>query len=104
MTTGPNRTGRSDMTEQVSSAAGVDPATGIRTDSKTAAAALFPRHAQTFPALTPPEIARLRAFGEMRRYRDGEKLFETGKPGPGIFVILSGHIAITQRDGLGHVT
>src|ERR1041385_5713761 len=83
---------------------GVDPATGLRTDSKTAAAVLFPRHAQTFPALTPNEIARLRAFGEVRRYSDGEKLFETGKPGPGMFVILSGHVAITQRDGLGHVT
>ena len=31
-------------------------------------------------------------------------LFETGKPGPGMFVVLSGHVAITQRDGLGHVT
>jgi thioredoxin reductase (NADPH) len=31
-------------------------------------------------------------------------LFETGKPGPGMFVLLSGHVAITQRDGLGHVT
>ncbi|TJX01539.1 cyclic nucleotide-binding domain-containing protein, partial [Neisseria gonorrhoeae] len=25
-------------------------------------------------------------------------------PGPGMFVILSGHVAITQRDGLGHLT
>ena len=31
-------------------------------------------------------------------------LFETGKVGPGMFVILSGHVAITQRDGLGRVT
>src|ERR1043165_6910767 len=85
-------------------ASGVDPATGIRTDSKAAAAVLFPRHAQTFPALTPQEIARLRGFGEPRSYKDGECLFETGKPGPGMFVILSGHVAITQRDGLGHVT
>ena len=82
----------------------VDPATGLRTDSKAAAAVLFPRHAQTFPALTPQEIARLRAFGELRRYHDGEKLFETGKPGPGMFVLLSGHVAITARDGLGHIT
>ena len=92
------------MSEQPPFASGVDPATGLRTDSKTAAAVLFPRHAQTFPALTPQEIARLRAFGELRRYGDGEKLFETGRPGPGMFVILSGHVAITQRDGLGHVT
>jgi thioredoxin reductase (NADPH) len=68
------------------------------------AAALFPRHEQTFPELTPQEIARMRRFGELASFKDGEKLFETGKPGRGMFVILSGHVAITQRDGLGHVT
>ena len=46
----------------------------------------------------------MRRFGELRSYKDGEMLFETGKPGPGMFVVLSGHVAITQRDGLGHVT
>ncbi len=46
----------------------------------------------------------MRRFGELRSYRHGEALFETGKPGPGMFVVLSGHVAITQRDGLGHVT
>ena len=54
--------------------------------------------------LTPPEIARMRRFGDIKTYKPGEKLFETGKPGPGMFVVLSGHVAITQRDGLGHVT
>jgi thioredoxin reductase (NADPH) len=46
----------------------------------------------------------MRRFGEVRHYSDGEALFETGKPGPGMFVVLSGTVAITQRDGLGHVT
>src|SRR5258707_7447912 len=64
----------------------------------------FPRHEQTFPTLTAQEIDRMRRFGEVRTYKDGEALFETGKPGPGMFVLLSGHIAITQRDGLGRVT
>jgi thioredoxin reductase (NADPH) len=68
------------------------------------ATTVFPRHEQTFPTLTPQEIARIRGFGEPRHYKDGERLFETGKPGPGMFVVLSGHVAITQRDGLGHVT
>jgi thioredoxin reductase (NADPH) len=67
-------------------------------------ASSFPRHEQTFPALTPQEIARMRRFGTIARYKDGDKLFETGKPGRGMFVLLSGHVAITQRDGLGHVT
>ena len=83
---------------------GVDPATESKTDGRLSAASAFPRLEQTFPELTALEIARMRRFGEMRRYKDGETLFETGKPGPGMFVILSGHVAITQRDGLGHVT
>ena len=65
---------------------------------------VFPRHEQTFPTLTPHEIERMRRFGEPRGFKHGEALFETGKPGPGMFVVLSGHVAITQRDGLGHVT
>ncbi|HTF76430.1 MAG TPA: FAD-dependent oxidoreductase [Bradyrhizobium sp.] len=83
---------------------GVDPAAESKTDGRLSAASAFPRLEQTFPELTAPEIARMRRFGEMRHYKDGEALFETGKPGPGMFVILSGHVAITQRDGLGHVT
>jgi thioredoxin reductase (NADPH) len=65
---------------------------------------VFPRHDQTFPTLTLPEIERIRRFGELRSYAHGEALFETGKPGPGMFVVLSGHVTITQRDGLGRVT
>jgi thioredoxin reductase (NADPH) len=84
---------------------GVDSgATQDKADRRAALAAAFPRPEQTFPALTQQEIARLRRFGEVRHYKHGERLFETGKPGPGMFVILSGHVAITQRDGLGHVT
>src|ERR1700720_3613911 len=82
---------------------GVDGTTENKTDGKAPLAAAFPRHEQTFPALTAQEIARMRRFGEIRKYKNGERLFETGKPGPGMFVILSGHVAITQRDGLGHV-
>src|SRR6266568_2947692 len=73
------------------------PATG-------AASIAFPRHEQTFPTLAHHEIERMRRFGERRTYKDGEALFETGKVGPGMFVVLSGQVAITQRDGLGRVT
>src|SRR5712664_2916760 len=68
------------------------------------AARVFPRFEQTFPELTPQEIDRMRRFGEIRTFADGEALFETGRPGPGMFVVLSGHVALTLRDGLGHVT
>jgi thioredoxin reductase (NADPH) len=64
----------------------------------------FARYEQTFPELTLQEIDRMRRFGEIRTYKDGELLFETGKPGRGMFVLLSGHVAITQRDGFGHIT
>ena len=81
-----------------------DITTGDKAEEGASAASAFPRHEQTFPALTPQEIARMRRFGEARSYKHGEMLFETGKPGPGMFVLLSGHVAITQRDGFGHVT
>src|ERR1700760_4002024 len=84
------------MSEDITTAHAAAPA--------TPQAAFFPRLEQTFPTLTPQEIARMRRFAEIRNYKDGEKLFETGKPGPGMFIVLSGHVAITQRDGLGHVT
>src|SRR6201991_1000122 len=64
----------------------------------------FARYEQTFPTLTPHEIDRMRRFGEVRGYKHGDRLFETGKPGPGMFVVLSGQVSITHRDGLGHVT
>src|SRR5438445_11690855 len=83
---------------------GVDASTENKTDGRAPLATAFPRHEQTFPALTPQEIARMRRFGDIRTYKHGEILFETGKPGPGMFVLLSGNVTITQRDGLGHVT
>src|SRR5260221_5045059 len=83
---------------------GADGVTGDNRDGRAPLAAAFPRLEQTFPTLTPAEIERMRRFGELRSYKHGEALFETGKPGPGMFVLLSGHVAITQRDGFGHVT
>src|SRR5713226_10591594 len=83
---------------------GVDTTTEHKTNGGASPVAAFPRHEQTFPTLTPQEIARMRRFGEIRTYKHGDTLFKTGKPGPGMFVILSGHVAITQRDGFGHVT
>jgi thioredoxin reductase (NADPH) len=71
---------------------------------RSAQMARFTRPEQTFPTLTPTEIERLRHFGEVRSYKHGELLFETGRPGPGMFVVLKGRVAITQRDGLGNIT
>jgi thioredoxin reductase (NADPH) len=56
-----------------------------------------------FPVLTAAEIARINRFGKVLHYRRGDRLFTAGEPGPGMFVVLKGAVAITQRDGLGHV-
>jgi thioredoxin reductase (NADPH) len=57
------------------------------------------RRDDAFPRLTEPQIERLRRYGAPRAYRSGERLFEIGKPGPGMFVLLSGGIEIVTRDG-----
>jgi thioredoxin reductase (NADPH) len=61
------------------------------------------RRHQMFPTLTEAEIARVSQFGVMRRYSQGDRLFAAGEPGPGMFVVLKGHVSISQRDGMGHV-
>jgi thioredoxin reductase (NADPH) len=63
-----------------------------------------PRYDQTFPVLTATEIGRIRRFGGIRRFKHGEQMIQTGTAHPGMFVLLSGNVAITQRDGLGNVT
>ena len=64
---------------------------------------LLSRRHQMFPRLTDAEVARMQRFGSVRHYRAGECLQGVGDPGAGMFVVLEGSVAITQRDGLGHV-
>lgn len=61
------------------------------------------RRDQAFPTLTDAEIARIERFGSRRRYGSGERLFAAGERGPGMFVVLSGTVTISQRDGMGRV-
>jgi thioredoxin reductase (NADPH) len=61
------------------------------------------RYDQAFPTLTTDEIERARRFGSVYRYTDGQVMFEMGKPTPGMSIVLSGHVALSTRDGLGHV-
>lgn len=77
------------------------------TDDETvslAPGAGFARFDQTFPTLTAGEIERMRRFGEVRRFAAGEMLFRSGQRSPGMFVVLRGCVAISQRDGMGHQT
>ncbi|HET9207542.1 MAG TPA: FAD-dependent oxidoreductase [Burkholderiaceae bacterium] len=64
---------------------------------------LLSRRHQMFPVLSEADVARIRRFGSVRSYRAGETLFAAGQPSPGMFVVLSGAVSISQRDGLGHV-
>jgi thioredoxin reductase (NADPH) len=59
------------------------------------------RYEQMFPTLEPAEIDRLRRFGEVRTYGVGERLVTTGEPTPGMLVILTGEVEITQHNVLG---
>ena len=59
------------------------------------------RRNQAFPVLAPRDIERLRRFGELRRFHDGDRLFSAGEEGPGMFVVLAGTVTVTRRDGLG---
>jgi thioredoxin reductase (NADPH) len=61
------------------------------------------RRHQIFPVLGEGELARICPFGTLRHFAKGERLFAAGEPGPGMFVVLKGVLAINQRDGLGHV-
>src|SRR6202158_5202182 len=63
--------------------------------------ALASRFQQMFPVLSPAEIERVRHFGEVRRFLPGEALFQAGKPGPGMCVVLSGRVGVAGRDAVG---
>jgi thioredoxin reductase (NADPH) len=56
-----------------------------------------------FPKLSMEEIDRLRRFGTVRRYAAGELLYATADIRHGMLVILSRAVAISGREGLGHV-
>jgi len=60
------------------------------------------RRAQMFPELTADEVERMRRFATAHRFADGARVYETGKPSPGLLVVLSGVLRVSRRDGLGH--
>ena len=64
---------------------------------------VFPRYEQTYPELTANDIERMRRFGEMRRYADGDACSRPASRGRECSSCSRAH-RITQRDGLGHVT
>lgn len=61
------------------------------------------RRHQMFPELTASEMERMQRFGRVLQFKRGDRLFAAGEPGPGMFVVLKGTVAVTQRDGMGRV-
>ena len=61
------------------------------------------RGEQMFLALTPQQVDRLRRFGAVRRYGEGDALVRVGETGHGLYVILSGAVEVSQREGDSHV-
>jgi thioredoxin reductase (NADPH) len=57
---------------------------------------------QMFPVLTSTEMARLQRFGRMGHWEDGDTIFAAGGSNPGMMVILSGRVRISQYDGMGN--
>src|SRR5579864_4689777 len=56
------------------------------------------RRAQMFPALEPAEIERVRRFGEVRAFADGDALATVGQPTFGLVIVLAGKVDIFQHD------
>ncbi|HEY9239655.1 MAG TPA: FAD-dependent oxidoreductase, partial [Burkholderiaceae bacterium] len=65
---------------------------------------LLSRRHQMFPVLAPAELARMQRFGTLQSHPRGTRLVAMGEPSPGMFVVLQGVLAVSQRDGLGKVT
>ena len=66
-----------------------------------AGAPIAERAAQMFPSLSDAQIARIAPLGDRQQWADGDLLFESGAAGPGFFVVLSGWVTITSKDGMG---
>ena len=65
---------------------------------------LLSRRHQMFPLLSEADLARVHRFGTLQSHARGARLVTAGEPSPGMFVVLNGVLAISQRDGLGRVT
>jgi hypothetical protein len=56
------------------------------------------RRDQMFPKLDAVEIERVRRFGDLGSFGAGQLLGTIGQITPGLVVILSGKVAVTERD------
>jgi thioredoxin reductase (NADPH) len=57
---------------------------------------LAERRAQMFPTLSAAQIARIASHAERRTMRKDEVLFDQGQANPGVYVLLSGSLAVVR--------
>jgi thioredoxin reductase (NADPH) len=65
---------------------------------------LSSRRHQAFPRLSEGDIARMQRFGTLQAYPAGTRIVSAGERGPGLFVVVTGLVAVLQRDGMGNQT
>ena len=56
------------------------------------------RRDQIFPLLSDHDFARLRRFGEVRKFADGDFIMKAGEVAAGLAFVLTGHIDVRQSD------
>lgn len=56
---------------------------------------------EIFDPLPEADIPRVARLGDRCSHPDGAMLFEVGKPGAGMFLLLSGRVEFSRRDALG---
>jgi thioredoxin reductase (NADPH) len=57
------------------------------------------RRAQIFPTLSPPQIARMAAFGREESFESGAIVWQQGDAGVPMFVVLEGQLEVVHPDG-----
>jgi thioredoxin reductase (NADPH) len=69
--------------------------------ASTARSVFDSRYDQMFPIFDALEIDRLRRFGRPTAFREGDRLIRSGEVSPGLFLLVSGEVSITQHSVLG---
>ncbi|MGO4705130.1 FAD-dependent oxidoreductase [Microvirga sp. 2MCAF38] len=64
-------------------------------------ATLITRRDQMFPTLSPDDVVRMRRFGEAASFAAGERIVRAGDVAPGLIVVVSGKVEVTQDGGGG---
>ncbi len=79
----------------------VDRSATVEAMAQSISPTIAARRDQMFPILAEADIERMRRFGEASAYAAGEHIVTAGEVAPGLIVVLSGKVDITQDAGLG---